>query len=289
MPIGALGAVGIGAGLGALGGLMSSRGPANIETKPTLPSWLQSGGQDYFQRSQELSRQPFQQFQASGQTNWTPDQQTGANMLRQNAQNWAAPTQNSMNLFNDTVSGRFLDVGTNPAWAANSGRIVDTFMNTVRPQTDAQFARANAFGGGNSAYEQIVGQNNRSLADSLGNLAGNLYTTERGNQMNALSMLPSFFQGTQAPGQSMFNLGEAAFANQLSDYDRQIQDPFNRLNFLGQSFGQVAPSFTGQTAPNPNQGNRFANMLGGAATGAGLGFMFGGGSGTGKAGADLFV
>jgi hypothetical protein len=281
---------GIGAGVGALGGLLSSRGPANIETRPTLPSWLQSGGQDLFQRSQQLSQQPFQQFQATGQTNWTPDQQTGANMLRQNAQNWAAPTQAGMNLFNDTVSGKFLDVGTNPAWAANSGRIVDTFMNTVRPQTDAQFARANAFGGGNSAYEQMVGLNNRGLADSLGNLAGNLYTTERGNQMNALSMFPTMFQASQAPGQSLFNLGEAAYANQMDDYTRQQQDPFNRLNFLGQSFGQVAPSFTGQIAPNPNQGNRFANILGGAATGAGLGFMFGGGgSGAGKAGADLFV
>jgi hypothetical protein len=264
-----------------VGGLFGKKGPANLYTGPVLPDWLSQGGQDYFQRSQQLAQQPFQQFRASGQTNWTPDQQAGANMLRTNAQSWAAPTQNSMNLFNDTVSGKFLDIGTNPAWAANSGRIVDTFMNSVRPQTDAQFARANAFGGGNSAYEQIVGQNNRSLADSLGSLAGNLYTTERGNQMNALSMFPSMFQASQAPGQSLFNLGEAAYNNQMADYNRQTQDPMARLNFLGQSFSNVLPGFAGQTQPNPNQRSGFADALGGAASGAGIGFMMGGPMGAG--------
>lgn len=267
----------IGAGIGALGGLFAKKGPATVETKPTLPSWLSAGGQDFFQRSQALSQQPFQQFQATGSPNWNADQQAGANMIRSAADSWAAPTKAGMGLLSDTISGKYLDAGTNPAWGANAGRITDTYLNTVRPQTDAQFARASAFGGGNSAYDQIVGLNNRSLADSLGKLAGDLYTTERGNQMNALSMFPSFYQASQAPGESIFNLGEAAYNNRLSDYTRQTQDPYTRLNFLGQSFGQIAPSYTGQVAPNPNQGSTLANILGGASTGAGLGFMFGGG------------
>lgn len=264
-----------------LGGLLGKKGPANLYSGPVLPDWLSNGGQDYFQRSQALSQQPFQQFQASGNTNWTPDQQSGANMIRSTAENWAAPTKAGMNLLGDTISGKYLDVGTNPAWAANAGRITDSYLNTVRPQTDAQFARASAFGGGNSAYDQIVGLNNRSLADSLGKLAGDLYTTERGNQMNALSMFPSFYQASQAPGQSIFNLGEAAYNNQMADYTRLQQDPFNRLNFLGQSFGNVLPGYAGQMTPNPNQRSGFADLLGGAASGAGIGFMMGGPVGAG--------
>lgn len=263
-------------GLGSLGGLLGKKGDPYLYQTPTLPSWLSQGGQDFFTRAQSLSKQPFQQFNPTANPNWTPEQQQAVSMMKDNVNRWAGASQGATNLFNDTISGKYLDIGTNPAWAANAGRITDSYLNTVRPQTDAQFARANAFGGGNSAYDQIVGLNNRSLADSLGKLAGDLYTTERGNQMNALGMFPTVFSATQAPAQSLFNIGQTSYDTQLADYNRATQDPFMRLNFLGDSFGQIAPSYTGQQSSNPNQRSGLADLLGGGLAGAGAGYKMGG-------------
>lgn len=268
-----------GGGLGAsgiLGGLFGKKGPQSLYTGPVLPDWLSQGGQDFFSRAQSLSKQPFQQFNPSANPNWTPEQQQAVSMMKDNVNRWAGASTGATNLLNDTISGKYLDIGTNPAWAANAGRITDSYLNTVRPQTDAQFARANAFGGGNSAYDQIVGLNNRSLADSLGKLAGDLYTTERGNQMNALGMFPTVFSATQAPAQSLFNIGQTSYDTQLADYNRATQDPFMRLNFLGDAFGAIAPSYTGQVSPNPNQRSGFADLLGGGLAGGGLGAKLGG-------------
>ncbi len=263
-------------GLSELGGLLGKQGPETIDTMPKLPAWLASGGQDYFSRAQSLSNRPFQAFDPNSQRSWSPDQTNAINQMRSLINSSSGMGDDSMSLFRSTLRGDFLDPGKNPAWGAMAGRISDQFNTTIRPQTDAMFARANAFGGGNSAYEQMTALNNRSLADSLSNLAGGMYQQERGRQDQAMYAGPQMFQSMLAPSQALFDIGNL----QYQDFLNQQNYPVQQLGILGNAFQTIAPSFTGQSQTNPNQRSGLMDLLGMGITGFGLAKGFGGGGGS---------
>lgn len=257
---------------GGLGGALGKKGPENLYTGPVLPSWLSQGGQDYFSRAMSLSNRPFQSFDPNSRRTWTPDQDNAINRMRSLLNSYSGVGDNAMQTYQSTLRGDFLDPAKNPAWGTLAGRIGDQYNTTVRPQTDAAFARANAFGGGNSAYDQTVALNNRSLADSLSNLAGNMYQQERGRQDQAMYAGPQAFQSLLSPSQGLFDIGQL----QYQDFLTERNAPVANLDILGNAFSRIAPSFTGQQTPNPNQRSGLADLLGGGLSGAGLGFMVGG-------------
>lgn len=257
---------------GGIKDAFGKKGPSQLYSGPTLPAWLSQGGTDYFTRAQALSNRPFQMFDPNSQRSWTPDQNQAVGQMRGLLNTYGGLGNDAINQFGSTVRGDYLDPAKNPAWGTLAGRIGEAYNNTIRPQTDAAFARAGAFGGGNSAYDQTVALNNRGLADSLSNLAGNMYQTERGRQDAAMYNAPQAFQSLLSPSKSLFDVGNL----QYQDFLTQQQYPFAQLDVLGNAFSRIAPSYTGQFMPNPNQRSGLADMLGGGLSGAGLGFMVGG-------------
>lgn len=267
-------------GLNMLGGLLGKQGPETIETRTTLPSWLSQGGQDYFTRAQSLSNRPFQAFDPNSQRSWSPDQTNAINRMRSLLNSYSGAGENAMQTYQSTLRGDFLDPAKNPAWGALSGRISDQYNTTVRPQTDAAFARANAFGGGNSAYDQTVALNNRSLADSLSNLAGGMYQQERGRQDQAMYSGPQAFQSLLSPSQGLFDIGNLQYQDFLMERDAPIQN----LGILGNAFQTLAPSYAGQSQTNPNQRSGIMDLLGIGALGLGAFKGFGGSAAPAAAG-----
>ncbi len=257
---------GLSLGGGSLGNILGKQGPETIDTTPRLPAWLASGGNDYFSRAQALSNRPFQAFDPNSQRSWTPDQNQAITQMRGLLNTYGGMGNESLNQYGATLRGDYLDPAKNPAWGTMAGRIGEAYNNTIRPQTDAAFARAGAFGGGNSAYDQTVALNNRGLADSLSNLAGNMYQGERSRQDNAIYRGPEMLQSLLAPSQGLFDIGNLQYQNWMEQQNYPVQN----LGILGDAFQTIAPSFTGQSQTNPNQRSGLMDLLGLGLAGAGL-------------------
>jgi hypothetical protein len=134
-------------------------------------------------RSAALSNKTYTPYTGQRIADLNTNQQAGINSI----QNASAGNQATLGSYqqnmNDTLNGKFMDISTNPYWKAQSDAITSAYNSGTRPQTDSAFARSGAFGG--SAYNEAVKNNQAALGTSLGNLAGNIYQTERQNQMAA--------------------------------------------------------------------------------------------------------
>lgn len=164
------------------------------EVKPLL--------NDYLSRAQGLSQQP-----ASN-----PMMQHGAANLWQQAGNAYRGTDAAMSGLLGVASGN--GYNANPYFDAtvqkSMGDITRNYQDAIAPQTDANFARAGAFGG--SAWQQANERNQRALGEALGNTSNAMrsgnYQQERQNQMQAYGLLPSVSQSGMSAAQQLYGMGQ---------------------------------------------------------------------------------
>ena len=124
------------------------------------------------------------------------------------------------------------------------GDITRNYQDAIAPQTDANFARAGAFGG--SAWQQANERNQRALGEALGNTSSAMrsgnYQQERQNQMQAYGLLPSVSNAGMGVAQNLYGMGQ------------QVQNEgAQQLGILGNAVG-VGMGGAGQstTGANPN-------------------------------------
>jgi hypothetical protein len=210
-------------------------------------------------------------------------QQTQGLQMAQDRAIAGSPVQNAANQnLLDTSSGKYLDIGTNPAWAPMAQRITDSYRTGTAAQTDAAAARANALGG--SGYNQQMELNQRALGDSLSGAAGQLYNDERTRQMQANLFAPQAAQADFQNAQALLGVGDTyrqynqdVMNNQYQNQYARADWPYQRVNWFNNQLGQLTGNGSNgtTTGPNPYQPNRTANALGGALAGAGAGAMYG--------------
>ncbi len=208
----------------------------------------------------------------------TSQQQQGLQMAQDRAIA-GSPVQNAANQnLLDTLNGKYMDVGSNPAWAPMAQRITDAYSTGTAAQTDAAAARANALG--SSGYNEQVGLNQRSLGDSLAGAAGQLYNDERSRQMQANLFAPQAAQADFNNAQALLGVGDTYRQYNQDVLNNNFQNQYNTANWPYQKlsmFGDYLNQFTGgqgtqsQTGPNPYQPSKAAGALGGAAAGGALG------------------
>jgi hypothetical protein len=134
------------------------------------------------------------------------------------------------------------------------GDITRNYQEAIAPQTDANFARAGAFGG--SAWQQANERNQRGLGEALGNTSNAMrsgnYSQERQNQMQAYGLLPSVSQAGMGVAQNLYGMGQNV-QNQAA----------NQLGILGNAVG-VGMGGAGQstTGANPNYRSPLQTALG---------------------------
>ena len=184
-------------------------------------------------------------------------------------------TANAQNQLQATISGQYLNPGTNPAF----GQYMNDALGQVRSQFAGQYGGLAGGNLTNSGYQE-------GLVRALGNVAlpaySNLYNTERANQLNATQL---------APGMDYANLAQLSQVGSAQDTRAQLEamakqqeymSPWNNLaNYLkalqvnaGGTENKQVPFFT----------NPLANMLGLGLFGMQGYKMFGGGGGAGAAG-----
>lgn len=156
------------------------------------------------------------------------------------------------------------------------GDITRNYNEAIAPETNANFARAGAFGG--SAWQQANERNQRGLGEALGNTANQMryqdYGDTQNRQMQAYGLLPSVSAAGQGVAQNLYGMGQ------------NVQNEgANQLGILGQAVG-VGMGGAGQstTGANPNYRSPFQTALGlgGMVLGAPQASILGGLFGMGK-------
>jgi hypothetical protein len=140
------------------------------------------------------------------------------------------------------------------------GDITRNYNEAVAPGTDANFARAGAFGG--SAWQQANERNQRGLGEALGNTANQMryqdYGDTQSRQMQAYGLLPSVSAAGQGVAQNLYGMGQNVH-----------NEGAQQLGILGQAVG-VGMSGAGSstTGANPNHTSPFQRVLAAGALGA---------------------
>jgi hypothetical protein len=258
-------------------------GPRNVTqiSKVELPAWANQYAQNIAGRAYGQTNVPYEKYPGQRIAGLTPQQTQGLGMIEQYATNNPI-TPEAQNLLSGTLRGDYLDIGTNPAWEPMSQRISEAYRYGTAPQTDAAFARAGAFGQGNSAYNQQVLTNQRAYGDALSGLAGQLYLGERQNQQAALGMSPLINQMGYSDAQALIGAGDAYRQYQQDLLNQGYQDWTERKNYPWmqmQNYANLTPALLGNqgtttaTGPNPNRSSPLAGAIGGGLAGYGLASM----------------
>lgn len=204
-------------------------------------------------------------------------------------------------------------------YSAASRPVIESFNEETLPALTAQFAQAGQVGSPQQQAVQVDAASDlqRNLADMSSQIYGNIYESERdrmqrafegerGRMMGASGLAGQMYgmeRGEQTRAMALapqigtlsrnIGLQNADIMSQIGGARRDLRDargqagvaasrePWERLNLQAQMFGSGSP-FMAQSQPYYR--NRGAGMLGGAATGAGLGGMIGGPVGAGIGG-----
>lgn len=124
------------------------------------------------------------------------------------------------------------------------GDITRNYQEAVAPGTNANYARAGAFGG--SAWQQANERNQRALGESLGNTANQMryqdYGDTQNRQMQAYGLLPSVSAAGQGVAQNLYGMGQ------------QVQgEGAQQLGILGNAISVgMGGAGQSQTGANPN-------------------------------------
>lgn len=162
----------------------------------------------------------------------------------------------------DTIGGKYLDPGTNPAWQQITNRMTDAYQTGTAANLDARFAKGgNAFMD-NSAYQQQKMMNDRAFGDVLGGVAGDLYGKERQLQMNATGAAPGMAAADYA------DISQLGAAGAMKDARSQMEVDAPWAN-LGKYGGAVSGQYGGTTS-STSQSPYFTNPMG-SALGMGIG------------------
>jgi hypothetical protein len=268
----------------------SSGGGGGGQTNTTVQKsdpW--SGQQPYLTdvmgKAQETyNRGPMQYYSGQTYAPLSTETQTAQNLQAQRALNGSPLTAASQQQLTDTMAGKYLDPATNPYLNAGA----DQIRAKVLPGIDARFSGSGRSQSGLAARAAAEG-----VTDAIAGQAMQNYTNERNNQVKGMMFAPSLANQDYA---DIARLGEVGAARE--DYAQQgINDAINRFNFQQQepwqSLGLYSNLVNGQygstvstTSPVARR-SVGAGLLGGAATGGGLGYMLGGDMTSGIAGAGL--
>lgn len=188
----------------------------------------------------------------------------------------------------DTLGGAYL--GGNPffqgAFDAQVRPMVEQYTQQIAPGIDSSFAGAGRYGSNAYATARNTADESfgRALADTAGKLAYQNYDQERGRQQEAMGIAPQLANIDYTDIQQLANVGAAREAQAGTE----MQADINRFNFeqqkpfdkLAQYMALISGGYGSQgTTTQPVFSSPGASFLGGAATGAGIGNMIGGGTG----------
>jgi hypothetical protein len=187
----------------------------------------------------------------------------------------------------DTLSGKYLDINSNPYLMPAANNI----LASVLPQVNSQFA---ASGRGNSGLASRAAS--QGATDALATQAFNNYNAERTRQMQAAQLAPAAMQADYLPAAKLAEVGAAqedvtqqGINDAMQRFQFNQQAPYQQLGLYNSLIqGNYGGSTSGTTATTLPPRSIGAGLIGGGVAGAGLGYLAGNALGlTGAQGALL--
>lgn len=262
---------------------------SNID--PTIQPYLSYG----LSEAQKLYQGGGPQYYG-GQTYVSPSEQTqtGLQALEQRASKGSPLTGAAQSQLQGTIQGNYLSGNPffqgafNPAAQAAESKFKESLGNI-----GSAASKAGRYGSGamSTMQQGASGQFAKTLADTAGTLAYQNYSDERGRQQAATMAAPQMAQADYADIQNMLKAGQMregyTGAQQQADIDKfnfqQTQPQQNLANFLGGVYGNpLGRAQQGGAATSSPSG--WQNLLGGAATAAGIYKNIGGAQGVSQLG-----
>ncbi|KMJ53790.1 hypothetical protein ACG97_05970 [Vogesella sp. EB] len=233
------------------------------------------------QQGWNMASQPYQQYGGDRLANFSGEQNKAMDMITNRATNGDPTMQAGAGMVQNTLNGQYMSPDSNPwlkgTYDAMAGRMSDAYARGTGAQTMAQFNNAGAYGG--SAMQEVQQANNTAFADSLGQLAnqvyGDNYQQERGRQLQAGLMAPTYGNQAYTDAAALQGVGAAKQAQDQSKLDMNYSDWQNAKNWGYTGYDMLSgmlgsSSNAQQLAQNADQFNRqnsggsnAANWIGG--------------------------
>lgn len=179
-----------------------------------------------------------------------------------------------------TLDGQYLDPRSNPGFAQGLDDVMDAYMLGTAAPRDAAASYSKNFGG--SAHRELVDRDNQNFSTGLNRVLGDMYNTERGRQMQAMTLAPALAQQDYADIDRLRGVGQQERALTQGLFD-SYQDEFregqqwqtdNFANYLnainsiaGRGSAAKQPYYNNQDAENMGIGSLLGGMLGGSGGG----------------------
>lgn len=231
--------------------------PGDIKNLPTA----------LMQQGWKMASQPYQQYSGDRIAGFAPEQNQSMDMITRRATQGDPTMQAGSQMVQNTLSGQYMNPDSNPylkgTYDAMAGRMADAYARGTGAQTMAQFNNAGAYGG--SAMQETQQANNTAFGDSLGQLAnqvyGDNYQQERGRQLQAGLMAPTYGNQAYTDAAALQGVGAAKQAQDQGKLDMNYSDWQNAKNW-GYSGYDMLSGLTGagtnaaQLAQQSDQFNR---------------------------------
>ena len=231
--------------------------PSNIQDLPTA----------LMQQGWKLASQPYQQYNGDRLANFSTEQNQAMDMITKRATQGDPTMQAGAGMVQNTLNGQYMDPNSNPylkgTFDAMSGRMADAYARGTGAQTMAQFNNAGAYGG--SAMQEVQKANNTAFADSLGQLAnqvyGDNYQQERSRQLQAGLMAPTYGNQAYTDAAALQGVGAQKQAQDQTKLDMNYSDWQNAKNWPYAGFDMLsgltgASTQAAQLAQQADQFNR---------------------------------
>ena len=199
---------------------------------------------------------------------FTPEQEQGLTMTAQRATAGSSLNKAAQGNLEATLRGDYM----------NANPYLDSVVKQGGEDVMARLApyfKTSGSSGNTGLMELASGQ----LADSANNIRFQNYNNERGRQTQAATLAPSLAATDYTDLQSLLGVGDVRQGMNQSklnqgyeDWLREYNYPLEQMDILSRALGGAVggQGTSSASGPNPDESNRAAGAIGGAATGLGL-------------------
>lgn len=253
-----------------------SGGSQQSTSTTSSPEWVQPYQMGYLDQAQNVASTPYQGYGGNTVADMNGIQQQAIQGTAQRAASGSADMNAGSNTLQNTLNGNYLNSNPYIDQAVNAAQdnTVRNYNLAIAPQMDHLMASSGSFG--NSGVQQMQGEAQRQLGQTLSNTASSMYgqnyANERQNQQSAMSLAPTYANQDYTDLNAMQSAGNALQTqnqNQITGNYQQWQNaqnyPKSQLDVMGNALSHSLGQQTTTTQPGVSTA---AGVAGGALTAA---------------------
>lgn len=230
-------------------------GGGSSTTMPTIPNELKPLANRYAGLAIDYSNKPFQGFEGQRFADLNPYQNQALDMVQQRATQGSQTVSNAEGALNQFIQGGQTNPYLDQMVQKAQGSVADQWNLMTKPQMESAMVRSGSFG--NEGLMRMQQQQQKAAAQQMSDIAtsmyGNAYETDKGRQMQAVGMAPTFGQQAYQDAGQLLNAGNIQQNQQqqgldfaFDQFQAQQDYPIKQLQAMSGVLGQNTGSTTTQ-------------------------------------------